>query len=85
MTAVSDIELRDLLIRTQQLKSTPRGKETRRGQLFNAFPRDLPRAWGLEAHSDQRETWLCSLSVTALLTGFSSSEHVKDIADVRGK
>ncbi|MFD8767124.1 hypothetical protein ACFV03_50975 [Streptomyces mirabilis] len=82
---MSDVELHDLLIRSQQLKSTPRGKETRRGQLFNAFPRDLPRARGPEAHSGQRETWPCSLSVTALLTGFSSSGQVKDIADVRGK
>jgi hypothetical protein len=40
-TAASDVELRDLLIRSQQLKSMPRDKETRRGQLFNAFPRDL--------------------------------------------
>ncbi|MGW3980779.1 hypothetical protein [Streptomyces mirabilis] len=83
---MSDVELRDLLIRSQQLKSTtPRGKETHRGQRFNAFPRDLPRARGPEAHSGQRETWPCSLSVTALLTGFSSSGQVKDIADVRGK
>ncbi|MFE2693608.1 restriction endonuclease [Streptomyces mirabilis] len=51
---MSDVELRDLLIRYQQLKSMPRGKETRRGQLFNVFLRDLLRAWGLEAHSDQR-------------------------------
>ncbi|MER6373546.1 hypothetical protein ABT255_35425 [Streptomyces mirabilis] len=82
---MSDVELRDLLIRSQQLKGIPQGRETRRGQLFNAFPRDLLRAWGLEADSDQREIWLCSLSVTALLTGFSSSGQVKDIADVRGE
>ncbi|MFC9636891.1 hypothetical protein ACFTY8_49165 [Streptomyces mirabilis] len=74
---MSDVELRDLLIRSQQLKSMPGGRETRRGQLFNAFPRDLLRAWGLEAHSGQRETWPCSLSVTALLTGFQQQRAGK--------
>lgn len=54
MTAVNDGELRDLLTRYQQLKDMPKGAETRRGQRFNLFLRDLLRAWGLEAHSDQR-------------------------------
>lgn len=54
MTAVNDGELRDLLTRYQQLKDMPKGAETHRGQRFNLFLRDLLRAWGLEAHSDQR-------------------------------
>jgi hypothetical protein len=53
MTAVNDGELRDLLTRYRQLKDMPKGAETRRGQRFNLFLRDLLRAWGLEAHSDR--------------------------------
>lgn len=54
MTAVNDGELRDLLTRYRQLKNMPKGEEKRRGELFNPFLRDLLRAWGLEAHSNQR-------------------------------
>lgn len=51
---MSDVELRELLVRYQQLKAVPKGKEAGRGRQFNAFLRDLLRVWGLEAHADQR-------------------------------
>ncbi|MFD9515499.1 hypothetical protein, partial [Streptomyces mirabilis] len=70
---------------TQRLPDRLRGPPDPEQQLTTQQPRSAVKLTHLEADSDQREIWLCSLSVTALLTGFSSNGQVKDIADVRGK
>ncbi|WP_370131416.1 restriction endonuclease [Streptacidiphilus sp. EB103A] len=49
-----DVALRELILRYRRLRTMGGRQAQGRGQEFNTFLRDLLRAWGLEAHADQR-------------------------------
>ena len=52
--AETDVLLRELLEQYGKMCAAPPGGRRRRGQNFNGFLARLLRAWGVEAHPDQR-------------------------------